>query len=163
MTSISVSYRASHAHCVGEANYHLQLTPKYRRTIFSNLQVKKACEASLRGIARRLNIELAAIEFGPDHAHLFVCNCRRYSVSQLAHRLKGASSRELRLKCAEQLKGFRMGSSFWSDGYFFESIGRVTSETVRYYIERQQKKHWCGDDYNLRRQREKQSSLDAWS
>lgn len=138
MSSISVSYRVSHAHCVGEANYHLQLTPKYRRRVFSNAQVKKVCEAALRSIAQRLGIGLAALEFGPEHAHLFVCNCRKYSVSQLAHRLKGASSHELRLKCAEQLAGMRLGDSFWSDGYFFESVGRVTSDTVRFQLSGQQ-------------------------
>lgn len=163
MNSISVSYRTSHAHCLGEANYHLQLTPKYRRAVFSNVQVKKACEKSLRNVALRLGIELAALEFGPEHTHLFVCNCRKYSVSQLAHRLKGASSRELREKYAEQLKHMHLGDSFWSDGYFFESVGRVTSETVRFYIERQQGKHWRSEDYNLHAVQKKQSSLDAWS
>ncbi len=33
----------------------------------------------------------------------------------------------------------------WSDGYFYESIGRVTSETVEYYIKNQQGKHWMHD------------------
>ena len=40
------------------------------------------------------------------------------------------------------------GGSFWSDGYFYESIGRVTSETMKFYIERQQGKHWIGIDYD---------------
>jgi len=41
------------------------------------------------------------------------------------------------------------GRKFWSAGYFAETVGRVTSETIRYYIERQQGKHWKPEKYEL--------------
>ena len=53
----------------------------------------------------------------------------------------------IRRKCWDTVKRYLWGSSFWSDGYFFESVGRVTSEMVEFYIERQQRKHWQGEDY----------------
>ena len=30
------------AHSLGEANFHLQFTPKYRRDVFRDIEVKKA-------------------------------------------------------------------------------------------------------------------------
>jgi REP element-mobilizing transposase RayT len=71
-----------------------------------------------------------------------VTNCRRYSVSELVNHFKGYSSWYVRRALPEDVSMYLWGDSFWSDGYFYESIGRVTSKTVKFYIERQQGKHW---------------------
>ncbi|MFQ6061429.1 MAG: IS200/IS605 family transposase [Thermoplasmata archaeon] len=83
-------------HSVGGANYHLQFTPKYRRRIFSDPVLREACRTAFQRIARELKVDIEALEFGPDHVHIFLSNCKNYSASQLARRLKGASSRRLR-------------------------------------------------------------------
>ena len=97
--------------------------------------------------ARSLGIQVGAIEFGPDHVHLFVVGCKNYSAAQLAGQLKGYSSRVVRKQCWDVVRKKLWGKHFWSAGYFFESVGRVTSDMVKFYIERQQRKHWQGDDY----------------
>jgi REP element-mobilizing transposase RayT len=51
------------------------------------------------------------------------------------------------------------GDSFWSDGYFYESVGRVTSESVEYYIKRQQGKHWADIDFKVHKKPQSQKSL----
>ncbi len=151
-------------HSLGEANYHFQFTPKYRRDIFSDPLVKKACNASLRRVAERLGLRLYALEFGPDHCHLFVGNCKNYTVPELAHRFKGASSRELRRDHWGRVQCKLWGDSFWSAGYFYESIGRVTSDAIEYYITRQQGKHWAEEDYGVIARRGGQQKLDDfWS
>ena len=50
------------------------------------------------------------------------------------------------MKHWDRVKQKPWGSSFWSDGYFYESIGSVTSEAIEYYITRQQGKHWLHQD-----------------
>ena len=129
-------------HSVGGSNYHLQFTPKYRRAVFRVRSVRKLVEALMRRKAHRLGIMIEAIEFGPDHIHIFVTNCRKHSVSTLAHHFKGFSSWYVRRALPEDIMLFLWGDSFWSDGYFYESIGRVTADTITFYIERQQGKHW---------------------
>jgi len=42
----------------------------------------------------------------------------------------------------ERVRKYELGGSFWSDGYFFETVGRITSESIQFYIERMQRKHW---------------------
>lgn len=137
----SVNYQ-QYKHCVGEASYHFQFTPKYRRKVFNDKLVKTSVANTMRYIASKLGVELHAIEFGPDHCHLFVGNCRKYSVSELARRFKGASSRYLRYQLWDRLHDKGLGDSFWTDGYFYESVGKVTNANIKFYIERQQRKHW---------------------
>ena len=136
-------------HSVGGSNYHFQFTPKYRRGVFRVRIVKKLIEALIRNKAYKLGINLEAIEFGPDHVHIFVTNCRKYSVSKLANHFKGFSSWYIRKNYMDEIKPYLWGKSFWSSGYFYESIGRVTADSVKFYIERQQSKHWMHNDPDI--------------
>lgn len=129
-------------HSVGGSNYHLQFTPKYRRCVFRIGRLRRYCEALLRKKAYGLGLKIEAIEFGPNHLHIFISGCRRYSVSYIVNQLKGYTSRLIRKNLPEDVLPFLWGDSFWSDGFFYESIGRVTTETIKFYIERQQGKHW---------------------
>jgi len=138
-----------YSHSLGESNFHFQFTPKYRRDIFRDVIIKKACEESFLRISVKYKMVVRALEFGPDHVHLFLGNCKKYSVPQVAQYFKGASSRELRNKYWDRVKSILWGDSFWSDGYFYESVGRVTSESVEYYIKRQQGKHWADVDFEV--------------
>ena len=136
-------------HSVGGSNYHLLFTPKYRRQVFRVWKIRKLIEALLRRKAHGLGIRIEAIEFGPDHVHVFVTNCRKYSVSVIVNHLKGYSARHVRKALPIEVGKFYWGDSFWTDGFFYESIGRVTTETVTYYIERQQRKHWDEDELDI--------------
>ncbi len=129
-------------HAFGGWNYHLQFTPAFRRDVFRDEVLKEACAREAKRVADALGVELAAAEFGPDHWHLFVCKCKNYSAAKLAQRFKGATSRFLRKNFRERVREKLWGDRFWTQGYFAETVGRVTSETVRYYIERGQAKHW---------------------
>ena len=137
------------AHSLGEANFHFQFTPKYRRDVFRDGEVKRVCEDSFRETAARYDFAVHAVEFGPEHAHIFVGACKNRSVSELARLLKGASSRRLRLECWDRLCGKLWGDSFWSDGYFYRSVGATTNEAIEFYIQNSQRKHWRAVDHDL--------------
>ncbi len=137
------------AHQVGESNCHLQFTPYKRRAAFLSEKVRSVCRAFFEQKARALGLLFFALEFGPDHCHLFVGNCRKYSVSALAQHFKGGSSFVLRRDCRGELPPQLAAKKFWSGGYFYETVGRVTAESIKFYIERQQGKHWEGRDFEL--------------
>ena len=88
-------------------------------------------------------MQLAGVGIGPDHAHIFVASWKNYSIAELAQRFKGASSRVIRQKLPVRLtvKGL-YGDSMWSDGYFHRTVGAVTTETMKKYVNESQKKHW---------------------
>ena len=134
-------------HSFGGANYHLQFTPKYRRLVFTSRKVQEYCRKTMKEKAEKLGIKLSAIEFGPEHVHVFVEGCKNYSASYLSGQLKGYSSYVIRRECWPEIKNQLWGDHFWSAGYFYETVGRVTGDMVIFHIERQQSKHWMGDDY----------------
>lgn len=152
-------------HSVGGSNYHLQFTPKYRRQVFRVWKIRKLTEALLRRKAHGLGIRIEAIEFGPDHVHVFVTNCRKYSVSVIVNHLKGYSAWFIRRALPIEVGKFYWGDSFWTDGFFYESIGRVTTETVTFYIERQQGRHWDENELDFARREcmsQGQTTLDSF-
>lgn len=133
-------------HNVGGCNHHIQLTPKYRRQVFLCEEIRRLIEALFRLKAFELGIRIGAINFGPDHMHVFLMDCNNYSVATLVQHLKGFSSHYIRTKRPDLVRPYLWGKSFWSDGYFSETIGRCTNETMVFYIERQQGKHWEHED-----------------
>ncbi|MDG6928389.1 MAG: IS200/IS605 family transposase [Nitrososphaerota archaeon] len=128
---------------IGESNF--VFTPKYRRDAF--VDGKVACLESFAETCYKLGVRMEACEFGPDHVHLFVSGCRKYSVPFMAQMFKGASSRKIRGELWGHVKDKLWGDSFWSDGYFYRSVGSTTAEAVQYYVENSQKKHWAVPDY----------------
>ncbi|MFH1222280.1 MAG: IS200/IS605 family transposase [Candidatus Micrarchaeota archaeon] len=139
-----------HRRCVGESNFHLQFTPNFRKDVFLPEEVRILCKQCFYQKAAELGIVVLAVNFGPDHAHLFIGNCRKYSAAQLAQYFKGYSSRVMRAQLWSSISPYLSGKRFWSEGYFFESVGRVTSESVKFYIERQQGKHWVHYDFDVK-------------
>ena len=132
----------SSGHTVGETNLHLQFTPAYRRDIFVEPLVRELTVAYLVQRAHEMEVEVAAIDCGPDHVHLFVKNWKNWSIPILAGQLKTYSSRMMR-KGHKILFGDKLyGKKFWSSGYFHRTVGVVTAETVRRYVAEGQKKHW---------------------
>jgi putative transposase len=146
MKTETVMTLVSYNHCVGESNLHLQFTPKYRKRIFEDKDVLAECERQFQEIAAQLKVQLAGMGLGPDHAHIFVMNWKNYSIAELAQRFKGASSRAIRQKYPVRLtvKGL-YGDSMWSDGYMHRTVGAVTAETMKKYVNESQQKHWTAN------------------
>jgi len=146
----------------GESNYHLIFTPKYRRDVFVDGEVRRMCLESFAETCYALGLKMEACEFGTDHVHLFVSRCKSYSVPQMVQRFKGASSHRIRHKLWNHVKGKLWGDSFWSDGYFYRSVGSTTAEAVKYYVQNSQRKHWMRYDYETEQRESTQARLDEF-
>lgn len=132
----------SDCHSVGEANLHLQFTPKYRKPVFEGEVLRAACELAFKGVAARLRIGLAGLGFGSDHCHLFITKWKNYSIAELAKRFKGAVSRALRNAYALRVNKWLWGKGFWTGGYFYRTVGAVTTQAMLKYVTEAQQKHW---------------------
>ncbi len=75
----------------------------------------------------------------PDHVHIFISIPITLSISKVVHQLKGFSSFETRKNL--NLYNYK---SFWSSGYFCESIGHISESVIRKYIDNQ----WDNSKYN---------------
>jgi len=132
----------SSGHTVGETNLHLQFTPAYRRDVFVEPLARELTVAYIVQRAQQMKVNVAAIECGPDHVHLFVTDWKNWKIPVLAGQLKTYSSRMMRKGHKALFADKLYGKKFWSAGYFHRTVGAVTAETVKRYVAEGQKKHW---------------------
>ena len=71
-----------------------------------------------------------------DHVHLLLQVTPDKSISQIIQILKWWTSKVLREQFPD-LQEFLWWDSFWSDGYFAESVGVHQEEMIRKYIQNQ--------------------------
>jgi putative transposase len=85
-------------------------------------------------VADEIEATIHVHEIMPDHVHLFVESDPRWSVAEIVNRLKGVSSRILR----EEFPALKSRlPTLWSRSYYAGTVGGVSEETVRHYIESQ--------------------------
>ena len=144
---------------VGESNLHLQITPAYRRNIFANEQVWQLTLIFLKEKLAKLGIILLAAECWPDHAHIFLANWKNYPIPYLAQQVKGFTSYMMRKHYKHLFNQKLWGAKFWTEGYFYRTVGVVTKESTQFYIEKSQKKHWKALDYEFYKHDKEQASL----
>jgi len=115
-------------------NYHFVWCPKRRRKILVGdlaVRLKELVESK----TNQMGIEILALEIMPDYVHLFVSCPPRVAATQIVFRLKGYTSRVLR---KEFLYLMRM-PSLWTRSYFVSTAGNVSADTIRRYIDEQNK------------------------
>ena len=134
------------SHTVGESNLHLQFTPAYRRDIFRDPLTRELTTAYLVERAQQLGVFVSAIDWGPDHIHLFVEDWKNWSIQGLACELKKYSSRKMRKGHRYLFASDLWGTKFWSSGYFHRTVGVVTKDTVKKYVAESQTKHWAAKE-----------------
>ncbi|MBT9282437.1 MAG: IS200/IS605 family transposase [Hydrogenibacillus schlegelii] len=116
--------------------YHFIWCPKYRRKVLVSKVAKRLKELLLEK-ARKIEVEIAQMEIMPDHIHLFVKTVPTNSPHFVVQQLKGYTSRVLREE-SPFLKS-RL-PSLWTRSYYVESVGHISEETIRKYIEDQKGK-----------------------
>ena len=130
------------SHAIGESNFHIQLTPAYRRDISLDSVISELTIAYIALKLKELKVTLLAYNFGPDHLHLFVSNVRWVGEIELVRQIKGFSSYQMHKGHWWLFKDKLWGKKFWSEGHFYRSVGAVNKETMHHYIEECQEKHW---------------------
>jgi len=116
--------------------YHLIWCPKYRRKVLVGEVVERLKEL-LHEKAEKIEVEIVQMEIMPDHIHLFVTTVPTNSPHFIVHQLKGYTSRVLR----EEFPFLKSRlPSLWTRSYYVESVGHISEETIRKYIEDQKGK-----------------------
>ena len=124
------------SHNVSVLLYHFVCPTKYRRAVISP-QVDAALVAVCQAIADRYEIDFIEIGADRDHVHFLVQSVPTLSPTRIVRTIKSLTAREL-FKEMPWLKKALWGSSFWSGGFFVNTVGRYGSESVmRRYIAEQ--------------------------
>jgi putative transposase len=113
--------------------YHIIWCPKYRRKVLVG-DVATRLDVLLRAKAIELGCTVETLEIMPDHVHLFLKSSPIHAPHYLVQQLKGATSHTLR----EEFPALKTRlPTLWTRSYYCESIGHISEETVRRYIEEQ--------------------------
>ena len=86
----------------------------------------------------RIGVVVNDIAVNPNHVHMFIQYSPKLSASDIARRLKGATSKKLREKYPELVKWCPDG--LWAPSCFHGSVGHGT-DVVSAYIRNQEKHH----------------------
>jgi REP-associated tyrosine transposase len=113
--------------------YHVVFCPKYRRKVLTP-PIDERLKTILMEQIERWGQELVELEVMPDHVHLLVGCDPQFGIHRLIKLLKGFSSHQLRLEFPA-LK--RRLPSLWTNAYFVATVGGVTLETLKRYVESQ--------------------------
>ncbi len=122
---------ASHARY--DIKYHIVWITKYRHKIIEPEIGKRLKELLLQGCAsRELTVVRGHIDI--DHVHLLLSCPPNLAISKIVQYLKGRSSRLLQDEYPSLQKRY-WGQHLWARGYFCATVGSVTEEMIKDYIE----------------------------
>ena len=124
--------------CVFNINYHIVWSTKYRRKVLSS-DIEKRLKEILINVGLEKGFNIAEIEVGnKDHVHVFVSAIPKISISYIAKMMKGISGRLL-LKEYPEISKELWNGELWNPSYYVETIGSVSEEAIRQYIQNQEK------------------------
>lgn len=125
-------------HSVYCIQFHLVFCVKYRRNVLVGPISDRLKELVLE-IAQKINISIVEQETDKDHIHILFASKPSVTLSKFVNSLKAVTSRIIRKEFPEVRKQL-WGKAFWSPSYFLASVGQVTLEDVKQYVENQGKK-----------------------
>ena len=118
------------SHTKWRCQYHIVLTPKYRRQIIYG-KYKAEIGKILRTLCERNGIEIIEANACRDHIHMLVSIPPKMSVSRAMGILKGKSALMIFDRFAN-LKYKYGNRHFWCRGYFVDTVGRNKTAIQKY-------------------------------
>ena len=136
---MDTKYR-SKGHCKFLLRYHLILVCKYRLKLMSASNISSDIKKLSEQIAKKHNVDIWYLESDKDHIHYMIEVEPNTNLANFVKTLKSYTTYHIWKKYPNYLrKCFWKERTFWSDGYFIASIGEVSSDTLKEYIENQGK------------------------
>lgn len=116
--------------------YHLIWCTKYRRPMLK-LEIKKRLRFLLLEKAKEIGVNIADLEIMPEHVHMFV-KCSPVDPPHfIVQQFKGYTSHTMRKEFSELRTRV---PTLWTRSYYYESVGHISENTVKKYIEDQKNK-----------------------
>ncbi|MGB8953027.1 MAG: IS200/IS605 family transposase [Candidatus Aminicenantales bacterium] len=123
------------SHTKHRLQYHLVWIPKYRRRVIKG-KIAIRLKRLMYEACKMNGWWISEMSIQSDHVHIVVELPPQISVAEVVRIFKGGTSRVLRKEHPE-MEEFLWGESFWADGYFAETVGKVDEEVVKKYIRQQ--------------------------
>ena len=122
-------------HSVFAIHFHLILVVKYRKKVIND-GISERLKEIFRSIDGNYNIALEEWNFDLDHVHILFRSEPNSNISKFINAYKSASSRLIK-KEYPSIRSRLYKEAFWSQSFCLSSIGEVSIETIKKYIESQ--------------------------
>ena len=134
-------------HTKWRCQYHIVITPKYRRQIIYG-RYKAEIGKILRTICERYDVEILEAQACVNHIHMLVSIPPKMSVSRFMGILKGKSALMIFDRFAN-LKYKYGNRHFWCRGYFVDTVGR-NKTAIQKYIQNQLSEDKIADQISMK-------------
>ena len=116
--------------------FHIIFSPKYNKPVLSD-NVEKRLKEIFYEEADNMNVEIKALEIMPDYVDMFIEFDPRLMLHKVIKQFKGKSSHILR----EEFPFLKSSMpSLWTRNYLSCSIGHISEDEIKKYIESQQRR-----------------------
>jgi putative transposase len=122
-------------HTRWKCQYHIVFIPKYRRKVMYG-NIKADVREILKKLCEFKKVQIVEGAVCADHVHLCVSIPPKLSVSEFVGYLKGKSALMIFDKHPEV--GSKWDRSFWARGYYVSTVGNITEDAIKRYIQEQQ-------------------------
>ena len=133
------------SHTRWKCQYHIVFIPKYRKKVLFG-KIRNDVREIIQALCRYKSIEIISGAVCLDHVHLCVSIPPKMKVSDFMGYLKGKST--LMLYDRHPELGSKWDKAFWARGYYVVTIGNVTEEAIKKYIEEQSEESRKEDNYS---------------
>jgi len=121
---------------VYSCQYHVIFCPKYRRHVLVG-KIEQRLKELIKQKETEYHFEVLEMEVMPDHVHLLLDVNPKFGIYDIVNHIKGFTSHELR----KEFKELRTKlPTLWTRSKFISSVGAVTLDVVKRYIEEQKGK-----------------------
>lgn len=125
-------YKSSE-HLIYSCQYHVIFCPKYRRKVLKN-GIDIRLKEIFNEISNKYNFSIIEMEIMEDHVHLLIdCN-PRFGIMECIKKIKMISANSLK-KEFPNLKS--QLPNIWTRSAFISTVGSVSLDVVKKYIENQ--------------------------
>lgn len=134
--AIEKKYRV-YNHAKTKLRYHIIFSTKYRRKCLDD--IRDEVLASFRLAESMSHFKILVMEIDADHIHFLITFPPAYSIEQTVRRMKIVSTRYLYEHSEAYLRQYYWKGKriIWTHGYFCSTIGEVSEERLKHYIENQ--------------------------
>src|ERR1700677_210178 len=120
-------------HAVFYTRYHLVVSTKYRRKIFTGGMADYLKLKVLEVQRHHPEIVIHEVNTDEDHMHILVSVAPKLALSQAVSLIKANTARDMRAKFPFLDKVYWGFDGIWSVGYFISTVG-VNESVIRRYI-----------------------------
>lgn len=124
------------SHLVYSCQYHVIFCPKYRRRVLlGNIETK--LKKIILEKQKEYEYKILELEIMPDHVHLLIDVNPAIGIHRVVSKIKGYTSNSLRKEFHELRSKL---PTLWTHSKFISTVGEVSLEEVKKYIEEQKGK-----------------------